>query len=166
MQKTPRQKLKIINTPPHYRVHHLALEAYLAQAYHLTNFSVLKATGATHGDHLEYLVHKKIPTTLLVTANQIREGGHGDLALILTVLCADGHIPAGKYIINTHREIEPLEIYKKLLQTHLDPMHKECITFKAEHREDTHFRKMARVIDRSLTAWLKTEQSEERPEEL
>lgn len=166
MRKTPRPKLQLISASPHYRVYYQTLEAYLTQVYRLTNYSILKTTGVTHGIHLEYRVQKKVPTALQMDADRIRAGRRGDLALILTVLCADGYIPPGKYIIDTHREIEPLEVYKKLLQVYLDPMHKECIAFKAKHRVDAHFRKMARIVDRSLTEWLKIERSEEHPEVL
>jgi hypothetical protein len=154
----PRQKLKITFIPPFYRVHYLALEGFLACVYRLTNYSVLRAAGATHGLYPEYLVQGVVPRSLRAQAGRIRAGSPcGDLGLILTVLCADGHIPAGQYIIDTRRKPGPLEVYKTLLQETLDPLAPECVQFKERHRKDAHFRKKARVIDQSLIEWLKRE---------
>lgn len=155
-----RQKLKIAYIPPFHRVHYRALEEFLARVYRLTGFSVLKAAGAVHGLYPEYLVQGVIPLSLRGRAGRIRTGARcDDLGLILTVLCADGHIPAGQYVIDTQREPEPLEVYKTLLQRTLDPLDPECVRFKERHRSNSHFRKRARVIDRSLVEWLKQQRS-------
>lgn len=159
----PQKSLPIAYIPPFRRVHYRALEAYLARVYHLTGFNVLKAAGVVHDLYPEYLIQGIIPQNLRAQAGQIRTGAHcSDLGLILTVLCADGHIPAGQYVIDTQREPEPLEAYKTLLQHTLDPLDPECVHFKEKHRENSHFRKKARIIDRSLIEWLKQQQSEER----
>ena len=159
----PRKSLPIAYIPPFHRVHYRALEAYLARVYRLTGFNILKAAGATHGLYPEYLVQGVIPRDLQAQAGRIRTGAHySNLSLILTVLCADGHIPAGRYVIDTQREPEPLEVYKTLLQRTLDPLDPKCVRFKEKYRGNSHFRKKARIIDRSLVEWLKQQQSEER----
>lgn len=159
----PRKSLPIAYIPPFHRVHYRALEAYLARVYRLAGFNVLKAAGAVHGLYPEYLIQGVIPQNLQAQADQIRTGAHcSDLGLILTVLCADGHIPAGQYVIDTQREPGPLEVYKTLLQRTLDPLDPECMRFKEKHRRNSHFRKRARTIDRSLVEWLKRQQPEER----
>jgi len=160
------KSLPIAYIPPFHRVHYRALETYLAQVYHLNGFNVLKAAGAVHGLYPEYLIQGVIPRDLQTLAGHIRTGTRtgarcSDLSLVLTVLCADGHIPAGRYVIASQREPGPLEAYKTLLQRTLDPLDPECVHFKEKHRENSHFRKKARIIDRSLVEWLKQERSEE-----
>lgn len=158
----PRKSLPIAYIPPFHRVHYRALEAYLARVYRLAGFNVLKAAGAVHGLYPEYLVQGIVPPSLRTQARRIRAGGRcSDLSLILTVLCADGHIPAGQYVIDTQHEPGPLEVYKTLLQRTLDPLDPECVRFKEKHRNSSGFRKRAQVIDRSLVEWLKQQQSEE-----
>jgi hypothetical protein len=118
--------------------------------------------GATHGVYPEYQIGAKIPPHLKAAADRIRAGGRcRDLGLALTVLCADRHIPAGQYIIDTRREEDPVEAYKRLLQQTRDPLHPDCVRFKTEHRKAPRFRKRAGIIDRSLVEWLKQEPSEE-----
>jgi len=159
-------KLEIVDIPPFRGVHYRALEVYLAKVYHLTRFNALKAAGASHGVYPEYHIGAEIPSHLQAAANQIQTGKHGcDLGLVLTVLCADHHIPAGRYVIDTHREEDPTEAYKRLLQRTLDPIHPDCVRFKEKHRNTPRFRKKAGIIDRSLVEWLKKEPSEEPSEE-
>lgn len=155
-------KLEIVDTPPFKRVHYRALEVYLTRVYRLTRFDALKAAGTTHGVYPEYRISAKIPPHLQEAANRIRTGRRcHDLSLALTVLCADRHIPAGQYIIDTRQEEDPIEVYKRLLQRTLDPIHPDCVRFKETHRSTRRFRKRAAIIDRSLIAWLKQEPSEE-----
>ncbi len=161
-------KLKITHSPPFRRIHYRALEVYLSRVYHLTGFSALKAAGVAHGLTPEYLIGTKIPPHLQAKARKIRAGSPClNLNLVLTVLCADNHIPAGQYILDTHRKPDPIEMYKHLLQQTHDPIHPECVRFKERHRSDPRFRRKARIIDQSLIEWLKQEPSEEpgeRPE--
>lgn len=150
-----RSALPIIHAPPFSRIGYRDLEAYLTRVYHLAGFHVLKAAGTAPGINPEYLVRGVIPEHLQPEAARIRAGYRGDLALILETLCVDSYIPPGHYIIDTRREPPPLEVYKRLLRRHLDPLHPECIRFKEQHRANAYFRKLARVIDRSLMEWLK-----------
>lgn len=148
-------KLQITHTPPFHRIYYRDLETYLAQVYRVNGFNVLKAAGVTHNIYPEYLIQGVIPKQLRQEAARIRVGAKSSLILTLETLCVDGHIPPGHYIIDTYRETPPLDIYKRLLQRHLDPMHPECIHFKERHLGNSHFRKLARVIDLSLVEWLK-----------
>lgn len=157
-----RPTLEIVYTPPFQRVYYRALEAYLSSVYHLRRFNILRATGASHGVCPEYHIGEVIPPHLQADAARIRTGARcRDLGLALTVLCADKCIPAGRYIIDTHQEQDPIEVYKSLLQRTLDPIHLDCVRFKERHRSVRGFRKKVRVIDRSLIEWLKREQPEE-----
>jgi len=53
--------------------------------------------------------------------------------LILTVLCADGCIPARRYIIDTRPETPPIEHYKAVLRKTGSPLSAECIAFRDAH---------------------------------
>jgi len=156
----PTRRLEIVYTTNSKRVHYQDLEDFLARIYHLQGFNTLRAAGATHGLYPEYLIERVLPNSLLTRAALIRTGRPGDLALILTTLCVDGHIPPGRYVLDTAKRPAPIEAYKSLLRQHLDPLHPECSRFKNRHHSNPHFRKMSRVIDRSFTEWLK-----EHPEE-
>lgn len=163
MKKSPRPKLPVIARPPFFRVHYLALERHLSHVYKLHNFRVLEAAGAGHGLCPEYLIRGEIPAEWRSLTNRIRTGAPStDLWLILTMLCADGDIPSGWYVIDTKRLRTPLSVYKETLQRTLDPLHHECVQLKEQHRNNAHFRKAARIIDRSLLDWLKKMRLEER----
>jgi len=149
------KRLKIVYTTNSKRVHYRDLENFLVWVYHLRDFNVLRAAGATNGLYPEYLIEKVLPVSLLDRAAQVRNGRPANLALILTTLCVDSHIPPGRYVLDTKRLPAPIEVYKSLLRQHLDPLHPECIRFKSLHRNEPRFRKLSRVIDRSLTEWLK-----------
>jgi len=161
MERAPRQKLPITQKATHYRVHYLALERHLALVYRLRGFSVLRATGAGPGLYPEYLVREAVPVDSQQEAAQIRRGCHShDLGLILTMLCADGYIPAGACVIDTERPRSPLDAYKLLLQHTLDPLHPDCVALKERHRKNQFFNKQARIVDRSLMEWLKKQNEE------
>lgn len=161
MGKTPRPKLPITRKATHYRVHYLSLERHITQVYRLRGVSILNMTGATHGLCPEYLIGGSVPPESRAAIVQIRKGGFcHDLSLVLAALCEDGDLPVGRCVIDTTRPESPLRAYKRLLQRTLDPLHPDCIALKERHRGDKHFRKQARIIDRSLVEWLKR-QSEE-----
>jgi len=157
----PRQKLKIVFTPPICRVHYQDLEAYLTQIYHFGSFNILKAAGVVNEIFPEYRIRGVIPPHLQDKAKRIRAGHAGrDLNLILAVLCSDGHIPAGHYVLDTHKRPKPIKIYEILLRRTLNPRHPECVRFRERHRGDRHFCKKVRIIDRSLVGWLGEEPEE------
>jgi len=154
------KRLKIVYTTNSKRVHYRNLKNFLSWVYHLRDFNVLRAAGATHGLYPEYLIKRALPASLLDHAARVRAGRPADLSLILTTLCVDGHVPPGRYVLDTTKRPAPIEVYKSLLRRHLDPLHPECIRFKNRHRSNPRFRKMSRVVDRSFIEWLK-----EHPEE-
>lgn len=156
MAKSPRQKLPIERRDTHFRVHYLALERHIASVYRLRGFSVLRATGATHGLYPEYHINSGVPETARPAADRIRCGGRSqDLALILAMLFDDGALPAGHCVIDTAPPEEPIKTYKRVLQATLDPLHPDCIALKDRHRGNKTFRRQARTVDRSLLEWLK-----------
>jgi len=70
--------------------------------------------------------------------------------LILNVLCQDGYIPAGQYIIDTHPEPPPGQVYRALLIETGDPNHPKCKAFKREHHRNRAFTRLAAIIDKAV----------------
>jgi len=66
---------------------------------------------------------------------------------VLTVLWADGYIPAGRYLIETRPETPPVEHYKALLRKSGGPLSAECIAFRDARRQDRAFTRLAAEID-------------------
>ena len=162
MKKSPRPKLPVIARPPFFRVHYLALERHLSriQAPQLPRVGSRRSQPRA----LSRIPHKReIPAEWRSLTNRIRTGAPStDLWLVLTMLCVDGDIPSGWYVIDTKRLRTPLSVYRETLQRTLDPLHHECVQLKERHRNNAHFRKAARIIDRSLLDWLKKKRLEER----
>jgi hypothetical protein len=73
----------------------------------MEGFNFLLASGTVPGLVPEYAVSPTLPPSedARRRADAIRAGRRTrDVALILNVLCLDGYIPAGKYIIDTRPE--------------------------------------------------------------
>jgi len=84
-------------------------------------------------------------------ADAIRSGRRTrDVALILAVLCIDGYIPAGQYIIDTRPETPPIEQYKTLLRKTGNPLSAECIALRNAHRQDRAFTRLTAEIDTAI----------------
>lgn len=148
---------------PIFRVKYRDLEAYVARVYNMDGFDFLLAAGAASGLCPEYAVQAAMPPAADAPerANRIRAGQWTkNVNLILNVLCIDGFIPAGRYIIDTHKQPDPIDAYKALLRRTLDPLHAEYIQFKNHHRSNREFRQLAARLDQSLDKMLKEEANE------
>ena len=138
---------------PIYRVRQRHLEAYLATVYRMDDFDFLMAAGATPGMGVEYAVSPTLPPagTAVEDADRIRRGRRTrNVGLILNVLCIDGYIPAGKYIIDTRPEPPPAQVYRALLEKTGNPTHPECMAFKREHRQNRTFTQLAAQMDKTI----------------
>jgi hypothetical protein len=158
----PKPTLPMVQLPI-FRVRYYDLEAYLARVYGMDGFDFLLATAAVAGLCPEYIVQNALPPAqdALERANRIRAGQWTkNVNLILNVLCIDGFIPAGHYIIDTHKQPDPIDAYKALLHRTLDPLHPDCIQFKSRHRNNRNFRQLAARLDQSLNKMLKEETRE------
>jgi len=145
------------------RVHYLDLQAYLAKVYRMEDYDILRATGVVSGVHPEFLVTGRLPPAGNINqqVDNIRRGRKTrSLDLILNVLCADGFIPKGKYVINTMQLPDPVYVYTQLLNKHQDPDHGDCVAFR-NGQEDPDFQRRAKVLDK-LTREHKQEQDNER----
>jgi hypothetical protein len=157
---TPRQKptLQVMHLP-FYRVKMSHLEMFLAKVYHLDDFSFLIATGVTPGVCPEYTVQPALPNTWNAreVADKIRKGRRtNNMALIFNMLCLDGYIPAGHYVVDTKPEPPPIQTYRDLLMRTENPDHQACVAFKQEHSRDKEFKRMAGYLDQAAREQLTT----------
>ena len=139
---------------PIYRVKQQHLETYLAQVYQMEGFDFRIASGATPGMCPEYNVSPTLSSAWNAKedADRIRHGHRTmNVALILNILCLDGYIPAGRYIIDTHPEQPPAQVYRNMLMQMEDPNHPMCMAFKQEHCHDHTFTQQANQLDRMVT---------------
>ena len=91
-------------------VHYLDLQEYLAEVYRMRGYDVLFTLGVANGMFPEFIVTGKMPPAWNIAeqADNIRRGRYTrNLGLILNVLCADGFIDRGKYIIDTSKRLQP-----------------------------------------------------------
>ena len=153
----PKPKLDMVQLPI-FRVHYRKLEDYLCRVFHFDSYDFLRAAGVTPGLVPEYTVQATLPSCgdVLRQAGAIRSGRRTqNVTLILTVLCIDGYIPAGRYIIDTRPETPPLEVYKALLRKTGTPESEECRKFRAARRHDRNFTRIVAEIDTQVLAALK-----------
>lgn len=153
----PRPVLEMVQLPI-FRVHYRRLEEYLAAVYHMEGFDLLRATGAGPGLVPEYAVSPTLPPAQDTArqADAIRTGRRTqNVGLILNVLCFDGFIPAGKYIIDTRPEPPPIDQYRSLLRQTGSPESKECRAFRQAHQADRVFIRLATGIDTRMLAALR-----------
>lgn len=137
---------------PYYRVKRRHLEAFLTHVYRMVGFNFLEAAGATPGMCPEYRVGRTLPPSWDAkrAAERIRHGRRShDVPLILTTLCADGLIPPGVYIIDTHPEPPPIPAYRTLLLRTGNPNHPECVAFRRDHHRDRAFKEAAAQMDKA-----------------
>ena len=152
MIEKPKLKAQIV---PVFRVHYQDLEQYIQQVFGF-EFDLLFVTGLVNGMCPEYQVTGTIPSAVAQQANDLRSGRRTrNLLLIINVLVADGYIPAGKYIINTHRRPNPTEVYRSLLLRTRNPQAAECLRFKDEHKGDLQLLERIKVLDQAAIEQLK-----------
>jgi hypothetical protein len=156
----PKPKLPAVHLP-HYRVRSEAISKYLALVYKMRDFDFCRATGCVPGIVPEYRVTGELPPSWDSPrkAERIRNGQRtSDVALILNVLCLDGFIPAGLYVIDTKPETPRIDIYRVLLKKHRDPSHAECTAFRDKHKNEPDFMEKAATLDNAVLEWLKNQE--------
>ena len=153
----PRPVLEMVQLPI-FRVHYRRLEEYLARVYRMEGFDFLLASGAAPGLVPEYAVRPILPPAedAQRRADAIRTGRRTrDVPLIFTVLCLDGLIPAGKYIIDTRPEPAIIDQYRSVLRQTGTPDSEECRAFRHAHQGDKTFIRTAAEIDTQVLAVLR-----------
>jgi len=158
----PRVNKPVLNMVqlPIFRVHYRTLEAYLCRVLHFPDYDFLLATGTVPGLVPEFNVGPTISDNRIRRANAARQGQRThDVDLLLALLCHDGYIPAGKYIIDTRPEKPAIEVYKALLQATGTPEAEECRDFRLTHCHDRHFVQLAATIDTQILELLRSKAS-------
>lgn len=164
--KGPKPKLEMLVTR-HFRVHFRTLEAYLATVLKMRDYDIRLATGAKCGMTPEFVVTGILPpaNTMGQQVFDIRQGRKTRrLGLILDLLCSDGFIPVGIYIIDMTEGDEPFEAYRKILNECHDPLDPECLKIKSDNRRDSKFIKQVKILDKRIIE-LKRAQEQQVPED-
>ena len=144
---------------PTCRVHFKDLEAYLAKVYRMQDYDIHRATGARADMAPEFIITGIPPTlnNLKQQMDNIRRGRKTrSVGLILNVLCIDGFIPVGKYVIDMTERVKPLDKYRKALYQTQDPLSDECLKIREKHKGDRKFIQQIAVLNKRISE-IKTE---------
>jgi len=153
--KGPKPKLPMFVTPI-CRVHFRDLQEYLATVYKMVGYDIQRMTGASADMTPEFNVTGTLPDTpnIWQQIDRIRRGHKGrNLRLIMELLCKDGFIPAGKYIIDMTPGPVPLDVYRDALYRTGDPLDVECMRIKETNKGDRDFVKQAAMLDEKVTEY-------------
>ena len=156
----PKPALPMIQLPI-FRVKMADLEQYLFKVYRTEEFDFLGAAGLKAGECPEYVVQAALPAAgeCVRKAEYIRGGGYSkNVPLILNVLCIDGFIPSGKYVIDTHPQPKPFAVYTALMKQRLDGTDPDCVAFKKAYQHDREFTKRAERLDKAVAEAVQREQ--------
>jgi len=145
------------------RVHFLDLQEYLAVVFRIQNYDIRFNTGSRAEMTPEFIVTGILPNTPNIE-QQIENIRHGykehNLGLIMNLLCKDGFIPVGKYIIDMHESANPLDKYRDALYRTNNPFGVECMEIKAANKKDRGFIKQATMLDKRVMEYKSKLQSE------
>lgn len=156
----PKPTLEMKVTPT-CRVKSRDLEHYIQKVFNIKGFDIAKATGARSDMAPEFLV-----TGVLSLANNIRQQVENirrgrethRLGLILDILCMDGFIQKGIYVIEIERRESPIEAYMRVLNETHDKDDQRCRELKRVHARDKEFRERVKIIDQKLSQLLEGRQ--------
>ena len=101
----------------------------------------------------EFIVTGILPDTpnIWQQVDSIRRGQRErNLGLILNLLCKDGFIPVGKYVIDMSVGESPLDQYRTALYHTSDPLDVRCMKIKTENKADREFIKQAAMLDKRV----------------
>jgi hypothetical protein len=138
------------------RVHYKDLQEYLALVYKMRGYDIRQVTGA--GIHMtpEFIVTGSLPDTpnIWQQVDNIRRGKGGrHLSLILNLLCKDGFILAGKYVIDMSPGPDPSDFYRDALHRTGDPLSVECLKIKETNKGDQDFVKRVAMLDKKVAGY-------------
>ncbi len=155
MPTDPKPVLEVSQVPV-FRVHFTKLEAYIQKVFGF-EFDFLMAAGISEGPCVEFDVGVTIPTGAWERrANELREGRRTKAtALILAVLCHDGYIKAGKYMIGTNPLPDATKLYTQLLTKFANPDAPECRIFRDKFKGDKTFIERAVILDAKVREYMK-----------
>jgi hypothetical protein len=133
-----------------FRVQYQDLESYVLDVFRMREWDFLRISGCTNGMCPEYQVTGEIGSAWNAQqqADNVRRGYRtNNVKLVLNVLCQDGFIPAGKYVIDTHKRIAPDILYRRILEETRNPLDPRCVNFKEKHRGNREFVSRAKILD-------------------
>lgn len=136
---------------PFYRVHYLALQAYVEQVFGF-EFDYLFASGVVENTAVDYDVHGTLPSDAWEKkARDLRECKRTkDTNLILNVLAHDGYIQPGRYTVSTHKLPDPTQLYRTALQHTGSPLSAQCMAIKERFKGDKVFMERASILDKAI----------------
>lgn len=140
------------------RVHFRVLEKYLAKVYHIPEPDIRDITGARMSMVPEFIVNGLLPNTNNIWQQvvDIRNGRRvNNLSLLLNILCMDGFIQKGKYIVDMTPPPSPLDLYRAALSVDYDALCQECIHIKNENRADKEFMSQVKLLDSHAMSYKK-----------
>ncbi len=146
----PSLPMKVLSV---FRVNHRDLEIYLRLVYKMEDYSVINATGSQGGLTPEYLVDGSLPPAANIRqlVDNIQRGRRTrNLGLILNLLCQDGFIPPGKYVIDTTKVQTPIERYTEILNSTQDCFDRRCIAIKDENLGNIEFINQVKILEGKL----------------
>jgi hypothetical protein len=125
-----------VTSIPVFRVKYRTLQAYLKEVFRM-EINLMKVLGLTPGMAPVYTVQDVKPDAINYAqqCDNIRRGYPSkSLAMILYVLCHDGFIPPGQYILDTTRPESRLERYRELVEETGDPLHEKCKAYRNQFK--------------------------------
>ncbi len=157
----PKPKLEM-TVVQHYRVHFKVLEAYIAKVLKIKGYDIRKVTGARGAMSPEYSVMGLLSNTNNISQQvfDVRCGKRiRNLGLILAVLCLDGFIQPGIYVIDMTENGDPVEDYRKALNDSHDILDPLCLKIKEMLRGNRSDMRRVLQLDQQLMK-LQKEQEE------
>jgi hypothetical protein len=139
-----------MTTLPYFQVHYTDLQEFITAIYRSEECDVLEAAGVTNGIIPEFIVSGSIADTPANRSGvyKIRSGqAIRDLRLTLNLLAKQERIPKGRYIIDTKKKEEPIEVYKAYLVKFGSLDHEEVVKCRNHFSADPTFAERAAVVD-------------------
>ncbi len=129
------------------------LQAYLSKVFKMQEYDIKRQIGARGGMTPEFDVTGILPDVpnIWQQVDGIRRGRRTrNLGMILDLLCKDGFISAGKYVIDMSEGPRPLDQYRDALYRTSDPLDIECIRIKEANKSDREFTAQAAKLDKRV----------------
>lgn len=145
---------------PVFRLHHSKLLPYLKKVYRTDEFDFLIAAGVTAGAVVEYNITGHVPKgrDWDYRVDQIRSGRRVNRYpdLVLNLLCREGFIPKGQYLIETKPLINAIDVYRRLLEQTKDADDERCVEFRLAHGGTPQFDERAAILDARVAEYRAT----------
>lgn len=132
-----------------FHIHHADLSRLLKEVYRM-DYDVKLATGQVSGMYLEYDVTGDLPDVWGIERQvaNVRKGHRTrQMGLILNILCQDGFLPRGKYVIDLSDYPDPIARYEAALKETCEPTHTRCLKIRREWEHYPEYRMRMDFLD-------------------